>query len=100
MLNDPRRDCNLAEAFAVLKQEYMTDEDKWPGYEAHFGDYSISKNQLVTWLVANQYCMPVTCREVHLGDYSEITVMKDGEYCEESVNDWEDERDEMKAGAR
>lgn len=88
------RDCNLAEAFADLKQEYMTDEDKWPGY------ISGAKDQFVTWLVANQYCMPVTCREVHLGESSEITIMKNGEYREESVYDWEDERDEMKAGMR
>jgi hypothetical protein len=86
------RNCNLAKAFSDLKKEYLTDKDKWPFH------VSVSKDQIVTWLVANQYCMPVTCRDVHLGDYSEITIMKDGEYHEESVNDWEDERDEMKAG--
>ena len=82
------RDCNIPAAMAELKKEYLSDREKW--------EWTPNNDQIVTWLIANQYCAPVLCREYDLGSYSEITVLKNGEYASESKNNWEDERDETR----
>lgn len=39
--------------------------------------YSDIQEQFLTWLVANEYLMPLDTREIHLGTYGEI--------CDESI---------------
>lgn len=50
------KDCDLLKS----KSDFLISHDKqeW-GFQSLF----------VTWLVANQICMPLECREIHLGEY-------------------------------
>jgi len=51
--------CDLA----LLAQEYCKEKNKWDADMNAFG----------TWLVSQQYCVPVDNRDIHLGEYSEFS---------------------------
>lgn len=69
-----RKACDLMEAKEAFKKftiATMTD-----------GYCESDRSTFVTWLVANEYCLPLEEREIHLGSY--------GELLGESTYDWEE----------